>query len=989
MICPKCKIELDDKTVKCPECGTRVASVCKKCGTINSIRALECSNCHQQLLKICAECGSANLPNAESCRKCGIPFVTSDKPKSVNSKELKNIQYSAETKSQQKVRANLIEAIKDADKSIITLSGESGSGKNLILRYVINDLKGANLIWLIGTCTQVSQLSPFGYFQDVLLSFFNINNFCPDTLQLKKNSIKFFHQDFPNLTNNEINDLLNILYPENLDKYENIYHNKVKTFTMMKKVFTTIVEKVKTVFVIDNFEYIDGMSYDFLRELLNDEYMLERCKFIIISKEPKPGMGLAASPLLKNENYVDLALGMFSENQVEALIAQYPNLSVGKDFTKLAVKVSCGNPGVVEQMVMLYKDIKRNNLKHIAYNSLDTIIDARLGILRQEDLSVYRMLCAMSVLGAKFYPAMLENFDNNSTQEFERIIETLVDRGFIVQLNNLSFEFKTFEVWKSIVSIVKNDDFFEEIVNMLYDILSIYKQSSIALLGYIVQKLNNNDQSFEVWTMLMKQASYIGDIGLYIISQKQALKLIEHKTGEFYLKVKKNIYTRVGKLLEPIDYTASFDYLQKAIMMLDESEEYEHIDLLGYLASAAMKMGNYWGVIECAENVVRKIPYELELERALVISREIRPHVRLGNYGQVVNMADNDVLPIFQKYLSKGRNIQSIDMDALFDLWLEVYFDLAEALTFQGDIRMFEVIDFIFNIVEKNKITDSSILCKTHLSLALANTIKGDLKTSEKILDDILKEFTLDDMDSFIVSRWNFIDILNKFLKRDFDSIMPELFNVVTFANNADDNFTKNILKTLLAKILQDKNEIKKAEEILDEQLTYFTKEKISTGALLSWYLTAQLKLVTRGSQYVLDNIATKALEIAQSPNINNYYFIALFNKLIGEIYIAKQDFESAKIYIEKSIFIAKKFDLQGILTDDYIQYAKFYQELALPKTAQRGEYIKQALKMFHIAKNIPIVPEHQYLIKRIKEELSVLTSFCKLNGIVLKKGNK
>ena len=132
----------------------------------------------------------------------------------------------------------------------------------------------------------------------------------------------------------------------------------------------------------------------------------------------------------------------------------------------------------------------------------------------QEDLSSYRMLVAMSVLGSKFYPAMLEHFDNNSEKEFERIIENLVQRGYINQINNLSFEFKSNEIWKNIVAVVKNDDCFYEVLNILYETLSIYKQSSIALLGYIVQKLNNDDQALAVWTLLMKQASYIGDIGL-------------------------------------------------------------------------------------------------------------------------------------------------------------------------------------------------------------------------------------------------------------------------------------------------------------------------------------------------------------------------------------------------------------------------------------------------------------------------------------------
>ena len=188
--------------------------------------------------------------------------------------------------------------------------------------------------------------------------------------------------------------------------------------------------------------------------------------------------------------------------------------------------------------------------------------------------------------------------------------------------------------------------------------------------------------------------------------------------------------------------------------------------------------------------------------------------------------------------------------------------------------------------------------------------------------------------------------------------------------------------------MFSDKNENKKALEILEEQVSYFAKEKVATGVLLSWYLIAKIRLVTSGTQFALD-IATKALDIAQGPNINNYFFISLFNRLIGEIYMAKQDFDSSKVYIEKSIFISKQFNLQNILFNNYLLYARFYQELALPKSTLRANYIKQALKMFQLAKNIPVVSQHRYMQKQLKEELSILTSFCKLNGIILKKETK
>ncbi len=983
MQCPKCKKEIEDNSLKCNFCGAKVGSLCRKCGSYNLITATNCASCGEVLLKICTECNAANLPTAKRCRKCGIEFV-------VPETKTETIQpaYYATMNSQQKIKAKLIEGIKDADAKIITIAGESGCGKNLVLRYSINELKNAKLIWLLGTCTQVTQLSPFGYFQDMLLTFFNINNFCPDTLQLKKNSIKFFKQDFPSLTNNEILDLLNFLYPENLDKYENIYFNKAKMFIIMKKVILTIVEKMKVIFIVDNFEYIDGMSYDFIKELLQEELIQKRSKFILITKEPKPGLGLLMVSSLKEENYLDLTIAPFTENQVETFLNQYNDIHFGKDFVNFAAKISAGNPSIVEQMVLIKSDVQLYNLKMPVYNNLETLVRARLEILKKHDYPAYRILVAMSVLGVKFYPAALENFDNNSPQEFERIVELLVSRGYITQINNLAFEFKSSNIWKNIVNIVKEDECFEEILGILHEIITIYRQSSIALLGYIVQKLNNNDNAFEVWTLLMKQSAYIGDIGLYIISQKQALKLIENKTSPQCQKIKKNIYTRVGKLLEQIDYETAFEFLQKAIMLLEDNQDAEHIELLGYLASCSMKSGNYWGAIECTESVLNKLPADMEFEKTLVKSRLVKPLLRLGNCGQLINIVETEILSELEKILVKGRDTAQIKIKDLFEMWIGVYFDFAEALAFQGNNRTFDVIQNIYEILDKNKTTEPVYICKAHLLLALANTIKGDIKTSNKILDDILKEFSLDSMDTFIVSRWNFIDIFNKFFEKDYNTLHTELFNVAAYANNVNDNFTKNILKTLLAKILKDNNQTKKALEILEEQVAYFAKEKVATGVLLSWYLIAEIKLITSGTQFALD-IATKALDIAQGPNINNYYFIALFNKLIGEIYLAKQDFESSKVYLEKCLFISKQFDLQYIQVRAYLQIAKLYQELALPKTGNRSTYIKQALKMFQLAKNIPIVAEQKALQRSIKEEFGVLSSFCKLNGIILKRDTK
>ena len=52
-------------------------------------------------------------------------------------------------------------------------------------------------------------------------------------------------------------------------------------------------------------------------ELLKDEYVLERCKFILISSISRPGLGCITSPLLTENNYTDLTIAPFTKNQVE------------------------------------------------------------------------------------------------------------------------------------------------------------------------------------------------------------------------------------------------------------------------------------------------------------------------------------------------------------------------------------------------------------------------------------------------------------------------------------------------------------------------------------------------------------------------------------------------------------------------------------------------------------------------------------------------
>ncbi len=991
MNCPKCKKEIDENTIKCPHCHTKIGSLCKFCGAYNPITVSVCSFCKSELLKHCPECNALNLPEAATCRKCGHKFIQSEENDDELNKYVEEVRpvIKPESKaiSQQKAKNLLVKAIKDDNVKIISISGESGIGKNLILRFAASDLKSYKFVWLLGKCTQITQLTPMGFIQDVLLTFFNVNNYCIDTLLLKKNAVKFFKQDFPSLSNSEILDLLNFLYPEKTDYFENIYINKEKYINILLKVFKTIIAQIKVLFVVDNFENMDSASYDFLKRLLEQEEVQENCKFIFTYIEPAPVRGIFSSPSIKDNAYKDITISTLKKVQLDAFLLQYNDIEFSAAMKDALFKISNGNPSIIEQALNLMSDYKRLGVEPKLLSNIDLIISKRLEILKKEDLMAYRILIACAIMGVKFYPAALERIYNVGNEYLKLILSKLVKLNYIIPISNLSFEFKSSKIWSLILTNVKQTEDYNDVNQNMFSVFVNYKLSTTAALGFLAQNLDMQEEAFAIWTKIMKFASYIGDVSIYLIAQKQALLLTDMISLPNVEVVKKNIYTRVGKLLEKINPEMAIEYLPKALELVDDTDIYQRIELLGYLSSCAMKVGNYYGAVECADVVLGLIPQESELERALIKIRKVKALIKIGNVGQVVNIIDNEILPVLNNYINKKGGNKSISQECLFENWLEVYFNLAEALIWSANNRGLEVIRFIFDTLERNNIQDYNLQFKIQLFLAFANSVRGNINSSIEILNDTLDRHELDVVDEKLMSFWYFINVINKFFTHKFTGITDELFQAVTFANNAGDNFTKNILKTLLAKYLQECGENKKALEILEEQVSYFAKEKIATGVLLTWYLISDTKLVTKGSQFALD-VATKALDVACGANVNNYYFIVLFNKLIGEIYLAKGDFDSAKVYIEKGIVIAKQFEMSDMLTRLYILYGKYYQELAIPKTQSRIEYLSNAIKMFQAARDKSETLENPYLNKLVKEAFSVIISFCKLNKITLKKSS-
>lgn len=982
MKCPVCKKNISKSVLKCPYCKTRVGLLCNNCNTINPVGNFVCKKCGEELLKICPHCKSVNFPGAAKCRKCGLQF----NPPKNKQEDITLLTYKPKLYNREQALDKLTDGLLTKEKKIFSITGDKGIGKSTLLTKAMAKLDKYNFQWCTGKCTSLSQLSPGGVIQDMLLNLFKLPNYCINNDELKKDAVKFFTNEFKFLNQDEILIFFNFLYNFQDGNYEEIINNKKRTYNILLQIFEAFTHTEKFIYVIDNFDFIDGFSIEFFTHFMQKNSNWNNLKFIAIYNEHKPINNFFNFEDKDTKAYVDINLAPLTIKELEHSIKLTGEAGtyVTEREKEVIFAKSNGNPAFVEQAISYSFDCQIADKAFLLPNNFEFLIKERLETLKKINNAAYKLLSGAAILGDKLNLALLKEIFGYKNQEFNDIISYLVKSSFVKPYSEIYYEFNNLLLWETVLKNITHNIEFEELNIKIGKALSIYTLNTNATMAMLAHNLKENRMAFDIWTKTTRLASYIGDINLYVISQKQCLALLNEFNENETLNIRYNISERLGKLLTEYDPEEALEYLPDAISHAkSNNDETKEIELLGYLALCCKKTGNYFGDVECVDNVLNKMKPNQELETAMIKSTKIPSLLNIGNCGEVINLIDNDILPILDSYLTKPRLNKSLPLGLLYETWLEVYLSLGTALALQGNDRAFTILNNLFDIIDKQKINDKALVCKAKLILAYANTMKGNFRTSENILQGLsnLLEAYENWISPEIISKYNLTNIINKFLEKKYDNLQQILSDAVIFANDTGDNFTKNILKLLLGKMFKDNKQAKHAVEIYNEQITYFAKEKIALGALLSWYLIAEATMVTESQKNAIE-IASQALEIAQNPQINNTYFIVLLKTLIAKAYIEISDYETAKINIESAIILAKKYSQNDLLSRVYLLYGKYYQELGTVQSPKQNEYLKASAKMYEQA--MYIVGEKTrniYVKNQIEEQKKILISYCDLNG--------
>lgn len=895
----------------------------------------------------------------------------------------------------------------------ISLNAPRGAGKSHLLEdlnYNINKIKEETTVVFSAQCSALTQVSPFGLIQNFLINFFE----CPAVLDEEFN-IKEFEQivleklNLEKIDEENLETLANIIYPLKKDFFENILINKEITYKYLKDIFNHAKQKKNVIFIIDDFDLIDESSYGFLKYLVNESYFEHRAKLVLSYKNQHSISMYFQSNKLNNSNCLNISLRQLSLVECKSLIKKMlgADCEIPETILSQIANNSNGNITYIEQtlqylferkyLVFEGKTVKYKQEAEIELPSnLEKCLLDRLTFLKDQNEQEYIFLNTASLLGDRIEHKTLGAVFDYDEDEFFSVVKKLDKKGYLKRKHDDIWGFKNTLTWSYCYIKAKEEELIKDDAKKLLNDLRKKIISSPLICPILAQIIDDKKLAFELWTQNLQYASYIGDTNIYSMAQKQSLILLESVNIDNLNYIKNNICERLGKLIYSKNPLEAKDYLTNAIVAAQKNDDVNKaIDLSGYLVHSLYSAQDFTGVVEVVDNVLKYFDINqkaqkaekkeiLELQNTLIKTKKLKALLNLGSWEEIASLVNTEINPVLQKHLNFFAKHKWISQAEIFQAWIESNIILAQSYCEQGSPLAFELIAEINKVLNKEKTPKNDNL-KVRLAYvsAIANTSRGYFDESDAILQEILKDYSYVIDTPNLVCKWNVINIINKILKMDFDSIKDDLFEATTYADNCHDEASKNLLKTLLAYVYLEEKAYLKAIEIATNQMQYFSAKKIAFGALLAWYISAAATLNNKADKYCIE-ICEKAVKICENAQNNNYYFKILFQELLAKAYLKLNDKVQAQMYCDQALqsaYVNELLYLQVRLS--CLKAAIAREKLSGKEDNKKYSYAQNIIRMYNktieMARKLNL-PVH---IKKIEKELTSFKAHCQLNRII------
>ena len=885
----------------------------------------------------------------------------------------------------------LMQVFEQPNKKIIAVGGEEGAGKTTVVNAFLMSLYQKQITCLKSECSESTKTAPYGAVRDALLKLFSLPDFQPNMQSFMSEQTKdIYASQFTTLSPQEILDFMNFLYPSVTAEYKTVYENKLNIYSLLEKVFKSISVKNNFVYVIDNYELIDSSSRDLINYLIKSNKLNN--KVILIYNEKQNVRYYFDDDLAEKDIFATLVLNNMNENQVREFVQKFVNtMDIPQEVLNVISQNGKGNVFFAEQYLALLYDkgnllLNQNVMTFSrqlslpeAPDSFEALIKLRLNEIKSWELK--NCLYTLSVIGSKVDAVFFTNVMGYTQEQAADIFKQLTDSMYIYKSGNNDFSFKNNSLRNIIFNEAKECSSFAEICNKIYATTEKFGLSNSVFQAEILKYTDNKEALLQALKTSANLAANLGDEYVYTECYEQWLNSTGYSyKSEEITDVQLNILEALGKIY-------SFDKPQDAIKYLTDSVTVtakngnfpKVIELAAYMIKACNAANDYNGVIETVDMVVSSGAVLQPIEKAVILSKKMLPMFILGNCEAAINLANNDILPVFEERLAKLKDFSK--MEKLFEVWFDVSVNLANAYSLQGNIQSLNILSNIEETIKMNNIRKNEYIVRINLAKAFAKAVVGSVDDSFAILSGIPVKYI---KSNNILKLWyNLILAFAKTISENNGDLKQKLGEYLSASDDNADELSKHVLKTFLAVITFNSGYYSNALDLFKEQLNYFAKEQIVTGALICWLYIAKINLLTENIDEAL-NIADKALDIAQNPTFSQHHISIYIQQLLAEINIAKGDDEAAKMYLEKGLTLAKQFGLELTKINLHSAYLNLFRQIIKSPNSADNETVNKMNQIFKTSLNIVKTIRFSGLYEKISADYDEFINYCYQNSYVL-----
>ncbi len=892
----------------------------------------------------------------------------------------------------------LVGLIKQETGSLISVFGPEGIGKSSAVAFAKKEIPDDNYIWLVGLCEPVNRLVPFAYFRDVLKTLFNLPSIIVNLEESHKEVSNIL--DILGIRDKHSEKVLSLLlFQENLSEdASQIFINRRFVFDGLTQILRALNNRGKIVLLVEDIEYIDSASLDFINFVAKSGF-LGAGNSIIITHSAALNPKILPLINLNSESTVKINLTPMNDAEMDGILLKMFNNQevIPWKYKEKLLQIAKGNPLYLEQTVMLLFEsgviyaqedklyFKEINGSFSLSENIEDIIRGRINVIsetNESNLFIMRLAC---LLGQKFIPGLIQKILDMPNEEFSELMQRLVNFGIFSITDRYNLRFKHKSLWETVYKYSFSEE--DKIQNhkMTFEVLKNFSRSSGVNIAMHAEIAGLYKDAFGYWGLGSIEAISLGDAEAYTECQKRVLALLE-KVEDLGAdvdkeKLRSSIYEQLGLINYQSNPYEALKCLSNAIVYKEnKKEDARVINLAGFLSKSCELLGNYSGVVECSDKALSKIDRsQMPFETAILKYCKLEALFALGRFDEVIMLSKIDIIPVIKQFASRNRTVSGLTPEEINYILSDARLIYYSASGLKGNKDIVPEIDDLINIASVQGLT--SIEARANAVKQFLEIIqgKGQTKTNEiEKINKLALNLAEPEIIHLYAGMLRSILLLIEGKTEEFAMTADALLRLAEISKEF--NF-QCIIKFLVGKVFFDRGETAKARSIYYELLDYCSQTKLALPMLIGWYFCSKLEIKT-GNIEKASEIIEKALEVSKKPEINNNIMSALFFELISEIKLLKGDFEGAGIYLDQALKLADKDEMLLLKARFNLSYGKIYQEVAVNFEENRQQAVNASFSYLNNSLKLAQEINNQLLIKEAAKTIHDLTAFCKLSGI-------